>query len=290
MCAILDAGAGPAQLRNAHLRNDPRRQHVPVIAEFPRNLAWSTPGGFLSYGAQPDLDAAFDDASLADQFDLGTIGAVPSLYGCDPNLLVVNEEALHPHVALRKALADLPGMEPGQVTAQKVRALKDFSHARHRSTVEDPTVDLPSENGFLWGYEDALAAAAANVQLEPGQVIVSGEMPRVGTRRFQAKAVTVPGPKVTTFGVFDADDRMVGEHPNASLARKDALERARDKQAGAGRWEIRPVVRKADRQPHVLVTRTLVACKVPVVVHTAVEKDPSRVTAHGYLFIGRRSG
>jgi len=263
---------------------------VPLTAEFPRHLAWDYPGGFLSYGAQPDFDAAFDDASLADQFDLGTLGLIPSLHGCDPNQVSVNHEALHPHIALRKALADLPKMEPGQVMAQKVRALKDFTHARHRSVLDNPALHLPNEVGFLWGYEDALSAAASSLTLEPKHQVVSGEMTRIGTRRFQAKATTVTGPKVTTFGVFNSNDHMVSEHPTASAARKDALERARDKQAGAGRWEVRPVIRKADRQPHVLVTRTMVACKVPVVVHTAVDKDPSRVTVHGYLFTGRQSG
>lgn len=259
-----------------------------VTAEFPRELAWATPGGFMSYGAQGDLDAAFDEATLADQFDLGSLGLLPSLSGCDPNAVEQRTDVLHPHLALRAALRELPAMAPGQLVAQPVRALKDFQHARARTVVVDPELALPQEPGYLWHYDPVLESAAALADIAEGHTVVSGEMSRVGTRKYQAKAQSIPGPKVTTHGLFDAQGHLLAEYATASEARREALTRARDKSAPVGTWQVRPVLRKADGQPYILVTRTLVACKIPVVVHTAAEKDPRKVTLHGYLFYGRQ--
>lgn len=260
---------------------------MPVVAEFPRQLAWTIPGGFLSYGPQQDLDAAFDEASLTDQFDLGTLGATPSLQGVDPAAVRTIEEPIHPHLALRQALRELPSMDPGEVRGQAVRALKDFTHSTLRITLEDPTLDYPSEPGALWASDSIVAAVTQAAPSDMQGVVVSASIPRLGSRKYAARAVAHTGPKVTTFGVFEADGTLLSEHATASLARKDALLLARDKTRGAGTWDVRPIIRRPEGMPFVRVERALIACKVPVVAQVAVEKQPIRETVHGWLFYGR---
>ena len=260
---------------------------MPVVAEFPRSLAWSTSGAFLSYGPQQDLDAAFDEAALTDQFDLGTLGFTPSLQGVDPAAVQASDEPVHPHLALRQALRELPTMEPGEVRGQAVRALKDFTHSTLRLTLEDPSLAYPLEPGPLWAHDSIIDAVAQAAPSDLKGVVVSALVPRPGSRKYAARAVAYTGPKVTTFGVFNADGVLLSEHASASLARKDALLLARDKSRGAGTWDIRPIVRRPDGMPFVRVERALVACKVPVVAQVAIEKEPIRETVHGWLFYGR---
>lgn len=261
-----------------------------VTSDFDRSWLPQVPGVFVSYGAGADVDAAFDDAALSDRFDYGTTGLVPSLATFDPAAEHdVHDHPVHRHLAWREALDFLTHAEPGALAAFAVAPLRDFKHRNAAVIVTDPAVRAPLEPIELFAYPELFAAATDLVELEAGEFFASASLPRMGSVRYKAAALSVPGPKVTRFGVYAAGTfEPISVHDSAPLAKKAALVLARDKAAGPLSLEVRPIVTKEGGQPIVAVSRAVVACKRPVKVLVASPKNPEKpVKTEGWVFAGR---
>jgi hypothetical protein len=262
-----------------------------IESTFDPSWLTATAGVFVSYGSGADVDMAFDDAALTDRFEYGTSGRVASLADADPSsVTATGSDPVHRHVAWRQALELAPTLEPGALLAIPVAPFRVYKHRVASVQVTDPDVPGPLEAGGLWLYPQLHEAAAAVAEPAENEVAVSSACPRVGSVRYKAAAVAIPGPKVPRFAVYvNSEPAPHSVHDKAPAARKAALEIARDKTRGPLEVHVLQVAGKADGEPLLRVTRTVVACRRPVRVLLASVKAPEKpIGVDGWLFVGRQ--
>lgn len=255
-----------------------------------------TSGGFVAFGLGADVDEALDFAATSDRLAVGDSGLIPSAAGIDPAApRLETADPVHPLYALTRALDALGSMEPGVVAAQAVQPLGDFRHRRVRVLLDDPTLILPDDAGII-EHPDPLALAAASVAVaatdtpvSADELVVQLELTRPPKRRFKAAAEPVRGPMSKTWAVYAVGDPTpLVVLPSQSEARRWAMARARDKEAGAMSLEVRPVVGRNDGEAFIRIERRCVSLKAPLKVTIAEPKD--RVRVNGWIFYGRLGG
>lgn len=253
--------------------------------ELNRKVISGVEGGFIAFGLGKDIDEAFDAAVTTDRFELGSSGLVPSVVDVDPSTgKSVLGEGRHPWEAVNLLVGAAAGAERGSVLACSVTTLTAWRQTKTRLVLDDAAIELPDQVGLVLPVSTSLDHAV-RAALPAGAALVSVEMVRPPKRRYKVTATSVKGPRKPGYAVIE-NGTVLSIHPNASLARRAAVDAAKASPA-ARSLEVRPWISRNETDPYLHVTRGLVAQKAVVKAVTAELKNPEKTKTVGWLFAGR---
>lgn len=270
----------------------------PMPPTVPRVFVDDVPGAFIGFGADADLDAAFDDALTTAWYEVGHAGLVPSVADAESTDVTVIEDAPRRPLgaSLLVARAALDEMEPGSVRAIPVAADRFYRRRKLRVRLEDVEIHLPDEPGLVVAPDEAILGALSGAGEDAGAPVSEAELLErlelaAVRRRFKPLVTVNRGPSARHFAL-DLDGRdLPGGHRTASEARRAAVALAK-----AGPYDdvacyTLSVTGRTGREgdlPLISIERRLVAQRARLVATYATEKDPLKTKTSGWIFYGRR--
>jgi hypothetical protein len=251
-----------------------------------RRVVAGVPGGFVAFGAGADVDDAFDAAVTGERFDVGSAGLVPSIVDVDPSApRELGEVPGHPLAVLGSLLGRLEETPSGHLLAAPVTTTSAWRTTRTRLVLETTNLSWPDTAGPVLplGRDNE---AEIRTQLTGDLPLLWAELVSPPRRRFKVVTEAVKGPLSRRFGVY-AHETLLEVCDTAALARRAAVTRAKEHPSAIA-LQVRPYISRNVDDPHVRVSKVLVAQRATLRVMTGELKNPEKARIAGWVFAGRR--